>query len=223
MKQIILTLLMVLLFPIISLAGWEHDEVGTRYKNDDGTYKIGWHQDIDGKWYYMDDNTGYALKNTFTPDGYIVNESGVWIEDSENGQNVNQYNNVAEFEVTAYKTYGLKTLKQFGYTLPVKVYYNDRYEYSFKDKKFQIDFIKFEVSNEGVLYASYSANENNYYHQINVRIKYINADGTHKEIINEMGTWGDKVESEPVMDYHRKKGDLNPISAEVYIYVEDVE
>lgn len=223
MKQAILTILIVLLFPIISLAGWEHDGTGTRYKGEDGTYKIGWYQDIDGKWYYMDDDTGYMLKNTCTPDGYVVNESGVWSDSGENNQNANQYDNVAEFEVTAYKTYGLKTLKQFGYTLPVKVYYNDRYEYFFKGEKFQIEFFKFEVSNEGVLYASYSANEKNYYHQINVRIKYINADGTYKEIINEMGTWGDKVESEPVMDYHGMRTDSKPISAEIYIDVADVE
>jgi hypothetical protein len=59
---------------------WMNDEYGTRYEYLDGTCKHGkWYQ-IDGKFYYFDDN-GYLLKNTTTPDGYHVDENGVWSEE----------------------------------------------------------------------------------------------------------------------------------------------
>lgn len=46
-----------------------------------GKMKVGWQQ-IDGKWYYFEPNAGknkgHLYKNTITPDGYKVNENGVW-------------------------------------------------------------------------------------------------------------------------------------------------
>ena len=77
------------------------DIKGYTYWFDDNTYMaIGWRQDSTGKWYYMKEsgemykskwilyknlwyymsNDGSMLTNTTTPDGYKVNNDGVWIK-----------------------------------------------------------------------------------------------------------------------------------------------
>lgn len=59
---------------------WEQDANGWRLKNTDGSYLSNvWHQDTDGKWYYMGTD-GYMMTNTMTPDGYKVGADGVWIQ-----------------------------------------------------------------------------------------------------------------------------------------------
>lgn len=224
MKKTIIVLIMVLLFPIISLAGWEHDGTGTRYNNDDGTYKTGWYQDVDGKWYYLDDNTGYILKNTYTPDGYAVDDTGAYVRDL--GLDIKQYENEAKFEVTAYETYGSQTLKQFGYSMPVTVYYNSVYNYPYKAKNLTIEIVKLDISKDGVLYSTYNMSEETYYHQLKVITKYTYEDGAEKKFESEIGSfcWNDKhSDSSPVMDYYGRKNDPRPISAEVYIDIADVE
>lgn len=71
------------------VTGWYTDENGRTYYLHpiaDGTrgrmYK-GWNL-IDGKWYYFNkefgEMQGVLLKNTTTPDGYAVDENGVWIQ-----------------------------------------------------------------------------------------------------------------------------------------------
>lgn len=84
--------------PNNSTIGWIKDDNGWFYQNIDGTRFKGWNY-IDGKWYYLNDNgyrligwqllpngkyyyfedDGVMLANQFTPDGYWVDESGVWI------------------------------------------------------------------------------------------------------------------------------------------------
>lgn len=44
----------------------------------DGYMKTGWFLDEDGSWYYLDTINGNMLKNKRTPDGYYVNEFGVY-------------------------------------------------------------------------------------------------------------------------------------------------
>ena len=55
----------------------------TYYTNSVEGLKVGW-QLIDDKWYYFNDihdgSYGKLLRNTVTPDGYIVNDLGIWIE-----------------------------------------------------------------------------------------------------------------------------------------------
>lgn len=68
--------------------GW-FEEDGYRYylhPIGDGTrghMYLGWHE-IDGKWYYFheisDGTRGRLLVNTTTPDGYRVDENGVWVQ-----------------------------------------------------------------------------------------------------------------------------------------------
>lgn len=65
--------------------GWEPVDTGWKFKQKDGSYLTNsWHQDPDGKWYYLNED-GWMLKNTTTPDGYYVNESGVWQQETADG------------------------------------------------------------------------------------------------------------------------------------------
>lgn len=58
MKKLMLILIISMMFSMVSYAGqWQQDEVGWRYMEDDGTYKTGWYQDVNSKWYYLDQNT----------------------------------------------------------------------------------------------------------------------------------------------------------------------
>ena len=55
------------------LTGWQ----GRRYYKESGEQvKNGWIKDNDN-WYYFDSN-GELLTNTITPEGYTVDEKGVW-------------------------------------------------------------------------------------------------------------------------------------------------
>lgn len=57
---------------------WEQDNNGWKYKDDSGQYVTGWVLD-NGKYYYLG-NDKYMFSDMVTPDGYIVNGSGEWIE-----------------------------------------------------------------------------------------------------------------------------------------------
>ena len=58
--------------------GWEPIDTGWKFKQEDGTYLTNsWHQDPDGKWYYLNED-GWMLKDQTTPDGYYVDSNGVW-------------------------------------------------------------------------------------------------------------------------------------------------
>ena len=65
-------------------AGWQKDNVGWWYQNDDGTYpKKEWRW-LDGngdgiaECYYFNPS-GYCVMNAMTPDGYSVNVDGAWV------------------------------------------------------------------------------------------------------------------------------------------------
>ena len=65
---------------------WKRDDSGSWYQKDDGSYPAGgWEwivQDISSGiacCYYFDSN-GSLLVDTTTPDGYQVNQEGVWVE-----------------------------------------------------------------------------------------------------------------------------------------------
>ena len=46
--------------------------------NSSGVMLTGW-QNLGGQWYYLGTN-GAMYANTWTPDGYYVNGSGVWVQ-----------------------------------------------------------------------------------------------------------------------------------------------
>lgn len=57
--------------------GWRQINNQWYYFGSDGYMKTGWLQDTDGKWYYLNPN-GEMAKNIITPDGYKIDENGVW-------------------------------------------------------------------------------------------------------------------------------------------------
>lgn len=65
---------------------WKTDSLGRWYLNDDTSYpQNGWtwiDENNDGmaECYYFNDS-GYLLISAFTPDGYLVNENGAWVQD----------------------------------------------------------------------------------------------------------------------------------------------
>lgn len=88
-------------------AGWQQNETGRWYENDDKTYPVNtWLQDpADGRWYHFDINgymqtgwiqdegkhyyldivSGAMWAGTTTPDGYRVDASGAWIQEAGQG------------------------------------------------------------------------------------------------------------------------------------------
>lgn len=216
MRRMILTFMMIWLFPILAFAGWEHNEIGTWYKNEEGTYKTGWHQDYDGQWYYLDDNTGYMLSETTTPDGYYVNNTGAWVAEGGDNQNVGEYDNKADFEINAY-SFGPSTYKEFEYTLPVTVHYNNNYA-SGGGRKITINEIG--MSKEGALYVKYSMSEATYLYSLDVVIRYISEDGTYIDVENKIDSFCGREETTAttsLMEYPKAAQELQPVRADVFI------
>ena len=81
-----LTVAMSLSLPLLSYAGeWKEDNIGKWYQNDDGTYPVSqwkWIEFNNGglELCYYFNESGYLVVNATTPDNYIVNENGAWIE-----------------------------------------------------------------------------------------------------------------------------------------------
>lgn len=64
----------------IALQGWlEKDGKWYYFKNDCCMAKDGWIQAKSGLWYYMLED-GSMLTDAYTPDGYYVDENGVWVQ-----------------------------------------------------------------------------------------------------------------------------------------------
>lgn len=160
MKRIISILIAMSMFTMTSYAGqWQQDEIGWRYQNDDGTYKTGWHQDVDGKWYYLDNQTAYMLVNTVTPDGYSVSADGVWEnEGTETVAEVENYDNKVEFDLTTYSDPG--GVHEFGYSIPVTAYYDNEYDNVYNGK---IKIHKIELSKDGEPFIIFSGDEKDVY------------------------------------------------------------
>ena len=74
---------MLLTIPAFA-AGWQKDNIGWWYQNDDGTYPTKEWKWLDGngdgiaECYYFN-SFGYCLMNAMTPDGYMVNADGAWV------------------------------------------------------------------------------------------------------------------------------------------------
>ena len=84
-RLLLLTGVCSVLFAMEAWAGQlVSDETGLRYMNDDGTVKVGWHQEgVDGPWYYFGED-GYAVKEWFKENNrlyYFRPENGQMITD----------------------------------------------------------------------------------------------------------------------------------------------
>lgn len=223
MKKAIIVLVAICMFSITSYAGqWQRDTYGYRYQNDDGSYKVGWHQDIDGKWYYLDNQSGYMLTNTTTPDGFLVAENGEWIEGGEKTIEYSDrtYDNKVEFEVTSYKNHS--TLVAMDYKLPVTVYYNNVYK---DERGLEIEISNVDVTKDGLLCYRYIMHANGHYYELKVTHSYVFSDGTSETDSDVTGDIGRGDEVEKIGSLLWGIGDLEkvPVSAEIYIDLNRIE
>jgi len=76
-------------------SGWVHYDSGDSYYYVNKKPVTGW-QKIDGKDYYFDPSTGVLYKSCYTPDGYYVNENGIW--NGKAAKSLDQQNEVATGE-----------------------------------------------------------------------------------------------------------------------------
>lgn len=172
MKKLMLILIISMMFSMVSYAGqWQQDEVGWRYMEDDGTYKTGWYQDVNSKWYYLDQNTNYMLANTVIPDGYYVSESGEWVETKPEVK-YGGYDNKVELESSAYSFPGGPRL--IGYALPTTVYFNNKYENIYTG---EINVSRVEISKDGIPCIEFSGSDRDIY-ELMVKRRYNFEDGS---------------------------------------------
>lgn len=218
-------LMITMLFSIPTYAGqWEQDSIGWRYQDDNGTYKIGWYQDIDGKWYYFDEQSKYMLSDTITPDGYKVSETGEWIKGDENKIiSYNGYENKVELEVSSYDSpYGAEPL---GYTVPVTVYYNNNYANRYGGN---IKIGNVAVSKDGLAYISFNVDKKEMY-EIPIKCQYKLEDGTYIETDESLIMSVDDTDNsishlllERIRGLRRDSKRVKPVSVEIYVEVEEV-
>lgn len=82
-KIIFSSMILSSLFCLSVFAGeWQHNDSGWRYQEGNGSYATSEWKEIKGNWYYFNEG-GYMLSDATTPDGYIVDKSGEWIEPKE--------------------------------------------------------------------------------------------------------------------------------------------
>jgi len=65
------------MYESISLPIWSKENGKWRLRDFNGNLLTGWQQ-VDGKWYYLDTQSGDCYLDTVTPDGYRVDASGAW-------------------------------------------------------------------------------------------------------------------------------------------------
>lgn len=210
-KSILLcTLLFTIMFSMTAFAGqWKQNDTGWWYQNDDGSYKTGWYQDVDSKWYYFDTNTGYMLTNAQTPDGYTVDASGVWVKGaSVSSINNDEYDNNVSLTVSAFSSPG--SIDKLGYDLPVTVHYNTTSKDVFGES---VQLQEIEVSKDGVAYLKYKMNGGDVM-RLKAICRYGFKDGSYIDKDYSLGfSTTDDSQSTPLFRSHSG----SPISAEIWI------
>jgi hypothetical protein len=79
-KIFIMSIVLSAIFCVNAFAG-EWKQIGNewKYQEDNGSYPENTWKEINDHWYYFNEE-GYMLRDTTTPDGYIVGESGEWVQ-----------------------------------------------------------------------------------------------------------------------------------------------
>jgi len=90
--------------------GWFKDD-SNWYFFKNGVMQTGWLKDSNGKYYYLSSN-GNMLSNTTTPDGFKVDNNGVWIQNTT--INSNNTTNVTSNTDNSTKTTANTTLNNTG-------------------------------------------------------------------------------------------------------------
>lgn len=203
MKGIISVFIASSILSAAAYAGqWQQDETGRRYQNDDGSYKTGWFQDLDGQWYYFSDESSYLLTVTITPDGYLVSDTG--------------YDNKADLQVTAYDN--MTQSKDLGYTLPVSVYYNSGYKNIVAGELAGMQAV---LADDGVPYLKF-VNKSEYgFYKLDVIYRCFYGDGDYYDVADTLAGAAKYNEdiSRSLLKGRFKTGDNgeNPVSLEIYI------
>lgn len=217
-----ITTLFVLIFSHAAFAGeWRSDETGTKYLQDDGIYKTGWHQDVDGKWYYLDDITGYMLTETQTPDGYWVSVTGEWVEDVKAEKKKEGYQHEVRLDVTALDE---KIAGELGYTLPLVVSYNDEYNNYTQHGTIAVE--KVELSKDGIPYISLKFKDAVGIIRVDQHYKCVMEDGTKHTGILMLGTMTSEPEissSFPLLNGYGLRDIFNNKVASVDIWITEYE
>lgn len=100
-KKFIVIGLIASLISIVPLVGanaeWRQDSNQQWWNSEGSSWSVGW-RDINNKWYYFGQD-GYLLQNTTTPDGFKVDNNGVWIQNitttNTNSNNIKLTKNVS--------------------------------------------------------------------------------------------------------------------------------
>lgn len=186
MKKMLITLTAILMFSMVSYAGeWKSDDRGYWYQNDNGTWKTGWFQDTDGKWYYLDDQSGYMLAGTTTPDGYTLSEDGVWIQEIPQKKvvyNGEEYDRKAELTITSYSI-GPADVEVLEYPLPVTVYYNNTYSNVYGGT---IKILGVETTVQGAPYIRFHADTEGGAYDLKAHCRYNLINEKHTDSIEDI-------------------------------------
>lgn len=180
-KIVVLSMLLSLVTSFTALAdvGWHQDEQGHwMYMQENGAYiGYGW-KELDGKQYYFNTD-GFMLSDTITPDGYYVGADGAWIPEdkssSQQAQSVEKNTMTALVNGTPVTFYLLKAKD------------------SLMDSQYEVRFVSFSDSGKP-LYKMYFRIDHNadsgYYTEDSNDIGacYFSLSGSHNE---STGTWSD--------------------------------
>lgn len=149
---------------------WLTDDTGWWYQNDDGSYlQNGWHE-IDGKQYYFQPD-GYILRDTITPDGYVVDTDGSWLPEGAESEAVKRQKEAASrfVDVSKYFNTDLQDYEKAKVILGVRPYEIERGMW-YETRPNGIENIK------QIAYAApsslYNENSDEYYKQSTFRINY---------------------------------------------------
>lgn len=181
MKKLICVFAAVVMFSMVSYGGqWQSDDRGSWYRNDDGSWQTGWFQDTDGKWYYLDEQSGYMLAGTTTPDGFSVSGDGDWLQEIPQQKflyNEEEFDRKAELSITSYSI-GPSDVEVLEYPVPVTVYYNNTYVNPFGG---EVQILDIALTSQGAPYIRYHVDTDGGAYEFKAQCRYNLKNGKRKD------------------------------------------